>query len=128
MPTWPDDPSALPPGSPLCDIDEIAEDSPTEVRVHDSPSAPSLLLFRLGGHVRCYVNLCPHFMLPLNAQPKSFLMMSDNRIMCAHHCAVFQIEDGFCIDGPAKGACLEAVPVTISGSTVVIGDRADETS
>ena len=37
------------------------------------------------------------------------------------HGAAFRFEDGFCVDGPAKGGCLDPVPVEVVGDSVMIG-------
>jgi nitrite reductase/ring-hydroxylating ferredoxin subunit len=33
--------------------------------------------------------------------------------MCAYHCAVYRFEDGVCIDGPAVGLRLDALPIEV---------------
>ena len=37
------------------------------------------------------------------------------------HGAAFRFEDGFCVDGPAKGGRLDPVPVEVAGDSVMIG-------
>jgi nitrite reductase/ring-hydroxylating ferredoxin subunit len=44
--------------------------------------------------------------------------------MCAHHSALFRFEDGKCIDGPCKGASLDAVQVVIDSDAKVVLTRA----
>ncbi len=94
-----------------------------ELNYGQGDAAFRLLLYRGAELVRAFVNCCPHFSLPLNARPDKFLLLNDGRIMCAHHCAVFRLEDGHCLDGPAKGLNLEVVPVAIMGDQIYMGHR-----
>lgn len=79
-----------------------------------------LLLLRIGSRVWGYHNCCPHFSLPLNYEPDTFHIFDGEILMCAHHTALFRIEDGVCIDGPCAGARLRTVPVVVSGGRVLI--------
>ena len=71
-----------------------------------------------GGHVQAYINLCPHFALPLNTPGAGFLAAGPGSVMCVHHCAVFRYSDGLCIDGPAAGRSLAAIPVSVIDGVV----------
>lgn len=79
-----------------------------------------MLVYRSGLEVKAFINCCPHFSLPLNARPGEFLLMSGARIMCAHHCAVFRLEDGQCVDGPAGKTVLQGLPVEIRDGQVFV--------
>ena len=80
-----------------------------------------MVVFRMGPSAWGYVNVCPHFWLPLNFLPAKFLISGPGRVMCSHHSAVFRFEDGFCVDGPVKGGHLDAVPVEVVDNSVIIG-------
>lgn len=75
---------------------------------------------RGAGRVWAYVNVCPHFSLPLNSQPNTFLIVGERQVMCAYHCAVFNFADGLCIEGPAEGLSLDAVPVNLVDGDVLV--------
>jgi nitrite reductase/ring-hydroxylating ferredoxin subunit len=109
------------PGTPLCRIDAVPDGACKELRFGEGDDTFNLLLYRRGGEVRAYVNCCPHFSLPLNAQPGEFLLLKNSEIMCAYHCAVFRLEDGHCIAGPAEGMGLEPVPIRLDGAQICIG-------
>jgi nitrite reductase/ring-hydroxylating ferredoxin subunit len=94
-------------------MDSVPDGACKELRYGEGDGLFSLLLHRRGAGIRAYVNSCPHFSLPLNARPDKFLLLADARIMCAWHCAVFRLDDGHCIAGPAQGMGLEAVPVAV---------------
>jgi nitrite reductase/ring-hydroxylating ferredoxin subunit len=82
-----------------------------------------VLLYRSGLEVKAYINCCPHLSLPLNARPGEFLLMSGERIMCAHHCAVFRLQDGHCVDGPAGKTALEAVSVEVRDGQIFVEEK-----
>ena len=80
-----------------------------------------MVVFRMGPSAWGYVNVCPHFWLPLNFLPEKFLISGPGRVMCSHHSAIFRFEDGFCVDGPVKGGHLDPVPVEVVDNSVIIG-------
>lgn len=56
-----------------------------------------------------YLNICPHFALPLNHEPHSF--MAEGHILCVQHFARFRPQDGLCIEGACEGSRLDAIPL-----------------
>ena len=78
------------------------------------------MVARSGEQAWAYVNVCPHFSLPLNSQPNEFLVIGERRVMCAYHCAIFRFEDGHCIEGPAEGLGLEPVAIEVVSGDVVL--------
>ena len=108
-------------GTPLCDIGAVPDGACKELRFGDGDDSFNLLLYRRGDEVRAYVNCCPHFSLPLNAQPGEFLLLRNSEIMCAYPCAIFRLEDGHCVAGPAEGMGLEPVPVRLDGAQICVG-------
>jgi nitrite reductase/ring-hydroxylating ferredoxin subunit len=97
------------PGTALCRLEDIPDGDCVELRA----GPRSLVVMRSGAQAWAYVNVCPHFSLPLNSQPGDFLVVGERRVMCAFHCAIFRFEDGVCIEGPAEGRALERVPVSV---------------
>jgi nitrite reductase/ring-hydroxylating ferredoxin subunit len=110
-------------GTLLCRVDSVADGACKELRFGDGEGMLSLLLYRRGVEVHGYVNSCPHFSLPLNARPGKFLLLKGARLMCAWHCAVFRLDDGHCIEGPAEGLGLEPVPVTVADDHVYLDSQ-----
>lgn len=117
---WREHRSAPAPGWPLCRLDSIADGHCGELRFGADEQLLSLLLYRRGFDVRAYVNRCPHFSLPLNAGRDSFLLLTGARIMCAWHCAVFELAGGTCLEGPSLGRRLESVPVDVRDGAVYV--------
>ncbi|HTT06945.1 MAG TPA: Rieske 2Fe-2S domain-containing protein [Steroidobacteraceae bacterium] len=112
------------PGSMLCALEAIPEGGCHELTLGSAPACLSVLLWRRQGSVRAYHNCCPHFSLPLNAHAGQFLLMGSHRLMCAWHCAVFDLHDGRCLEGPAKGMALESLPVAVVAGQVIRAEDA----
>lgn len=109
-------------GTRVCDLAAIPDGGAREFRFGEGRDAFRLLVLRDGETIRGYVNFCPHFSLPLNAEPDRFLLFG-GRIYCANHTAAFRIEDGYCEDGPCRGDWLERVPLTLAHGVVTIGSN-----
>jgi nitrite reductase/ring-hydroxylating ferredoxin subunit len=103
----------------LCRFDAVPDGDCLEV-VH---GGKSLVLMRSADRVWAYINVCPHFSLPLNAQSNAFLVIGARQVMCAYHCAVFRFEDGVCIEGPAVGLKLDAVSIEIADGEICLRDQ-----
>jgi nitrite reductase/ring-hydroxylating ferredoxin subunit len=118
--SWQSHRYAPPPGERLCALESVPAGACIELRYGAGEDAFTLLLHRSGSGVKAYVNRCPHFSLPLNARPGEFLLMGGARIMCSFHSAVFRLEDGHCVDGPAVGMALESVPIEIRDGHIYV--------
>ena len=118
---WRAQPFAPGPGTRLCEIEEIPDCGALEVRFGAGKDAFGVLLLRRGETVRAYRNCCPHHSLPLNFEPDVFHTFDGELLMCAHHTAMFRIEDGYCYDGPCLGASLQRVPLVREGSLLKVG-------
>ena len=119
MTDWRTLPFAPEPGTRLCAAAEVIEGRGREVTFGDGKDAFRVVLFRPGEKLLAYHNCCPHFSLPLNYEPGKFHIF-DDELMCAHHTAMFRLEDGECFDGPCQGARLTAIAIQIRGGEVYI--------
>jgi nitrite reductase/ring-hydroxylating ferredoxin subunit len=121
MTDWRTLPGAPSPGTRLCEVGEVPDGGAHEVRFGDGKDAFGVLLLRRGEQVWAYRNCCPHYSIPLNFEPQLFHVFDGEVLMCAHHTAMFHVEDGQCFDGPCLGARLEALPLQRDGSVLRIG-------
>jgi len=96
-------------GTPLCPSGHVPEGSAKEFQFGHRRSMFRMFVVRHEGVARGYLNLCPHFSLPLNHEPDQFMV--DGLIVCVQHFARFKPADGLCIDGACEGSHLDAVPV-----------------
>ncbi len=71
-----------------------------------------MIVVRRGDDVFAYVNSCPHVGLPLDMRPGQFLNLEKTHILCTNHGALFDMENGSCLDGPCFGDSLGKIPLT----------------
>ena len=112
-------PRAPAPGTVLGSLDEISERTGREYVFGRGKSAFSMFVVRRGRDVRGYLNLCPHFSLPLNFRADEFMNGDATRIRCSMHFAEFRFEDGVCLAGAAEGGLLDPVPLVVSDDGTV---------
>ena len=102
----------------VCKIDDVPDEGARGFYIEGH----SLVALRKDGQFHLYLNWCPHLGIELNFQPDVFLDMDNEFIQCANHGALFRVEDGECLSGPCSGQSLQAVPFTIEGDEVRVGD------
>ncbi len=112
-------PRAPAPGTVLGPLEGISERTGREYVFGRGKSAFSMFVVRRGRAVRGYLNLCPHFSLPLNFRMGEFMNEEATRIRCSMHFAEFRFEDGVCLAGAAEGGTLDSVPLVVSDDGIV---------
>jgi len=126
MSDWRALPHAPAGGTRLCAADDVSEGLGKEIVFGEGKDAFRIVLFRVGERVLAYHNCCPHFSLPLNYEPDLFHLLDGGILMCAHHTAMFRIEDGACIDGPCTGASLTPIALRLAPSGWCIASGPNE--
>jgi nitrite reductase/ring-hydroxylating ferredoxin subunit len=112
-------------GARLCAVREVLAGQGKEIIFGEGKDAFRIVLFRIGERVLAYHNCCPHFSLPLNYEPELFHVLDDGVLMCAHHTAMFRLEDGECFDGPCSGARLTPIDLGLAADGwLIVGNRA----
>lgn len=122
MNDWRDIPGAPAPGVHLVDSAAASEGAVVPVTLGEKPTEFRAIVLRLDGVARAYVNLCPHFRVPLAVTGREFTT-SPGFIWCGFHSAQFRQSDGHCVDGPAKGSGLIPIPVSEFDGAIVIADE-----
>lgn len=117
---WLENPNCPKVGDRLCSIADVPDGGGFEVSFGEGETALRLLLLRKGERCWGYVNNCPHFSLPLNFEPQNFVIFED-MVVCAHHTAFFNFDDGACVDGPCAGTGLTNVPIYQRGYEIYFG-------
>lgn len=105
--------------SPLIALSALADGVPAEVEATVDGSAESLIVLRRGGHVRAWLNICPHAGRRLDWAPGRFLL-SKGQLVCAAHGATFEPDAGLCVAGPCRGQSLRTVAVAVIGDGVFL--------
>ncbi len=122
MTHWLEYPHAPAPGAVLIESAAIGEGAAVPVVIGEKPSRFRAIVTRTAGVAPAYVNICPHFRIPLAMDGRD-LTVSPGYIWCGFHSAQFRHEDGHCVDGPAKGASLTPIPVIENDGVISIADE-----
>jgi len=104
----------------LIALDDIAEGGFAEVEATIGDDAESLILYREGGEVRAWLNVCPHAGRRLDWAPGQFLKSKDGLLVCAAHGASFELVRGDCTAGPCRHDALRAVAVQVRDGGVYL--------
>ena len=110
----------------LSALNDIVDGGFAEVEATIGDDAESLILYREGGEVRAWLNVCPHAGRNLDWAPGQFLKSREGHLVCAVHGAAFELQDGTCVAGPCKGDALRAVPVCVEGGKVLLAFRTSD--
>lgn len=101
-------------------LSDIDDPGCREFQIGDGPWPFRGFVVRKGDEVYAYQNYCMHVGHPLNWQPDSFLTAERDRIICASHGAMYEIETGLCVAGPCPGKVLNKVEATVRGGRVYV--------
>ena len=112
------DPQAPPRTQMLCALDDLVDGESAGLVAEIGGERSGLIVVRQGDDVYVYVNSCPHIGAPLDFMPGQFLTADKTMILCSTHGAVFQIEDGLCVQGPCVNRSLEPVACEVRGGEV----------
>ncbi|MBQ0757121.1 MAG: Rieske 2Fe-2S domain-containing protein [Amphritea sp.] len=125
MKTWHLERNAPETGTRLCRVDEVSEDEVVEFKFGDNiKTLFRMFLYNDQGQLRAYMNVCPHFNVPLNVSPGEMFTSDRAQFMCSIHYAKFNLNDGHCTDGPCEGLGLEVIPLDIINNEVFVGNVA----
>ncbi len=106
--------------SPLIAVEAIADGAFAELEVCLEGDHESAVLYREGGSVRGWLNICPHAGRRLDWAPGQFLKSREGHLVCAAHGASFSLEDGECVAGPCKGDSLRALSLQVRDGQVYL--------
>lgn len=102
------------PGIKLCLLEELAVGAGREFR----SGRGFVAVFRGSGGISAWLNSCPHQGRSLNFAADEFLFTGEGRLVCPHHGAVFDLDNGACLEGPCKGAGLTPVTVRLEDGAI----------
>ena len=104
---------------PLLALETLPPGAFVEAEAEVDGSAESLVVHRdAAGHVRAWLNVCPHAGRRLDWAPGQFLLSKDGLLVCAVHGASFETAGGTCVAGPCRGESLRVVAVEVRDGAV----------
>jgi nitrite reductase/ring-hydroxylating ferredoxin subunit len=98
---------------PLIALNTLKDGELVEVEAVIDGETESLVVYRNGGQIRAWLNVCPHAGRRLDWAPGQFLRSKDGLLVCAAHGASFELAGGQCVAGPCRGDALRAVAVEV---------------
>tara|TARA_R110002072_G_scaffold27564_21_gene89721 strand:- start:666 stop:992 length:327 start_codon:yes stop_codon:yes gene_type:complete len=102
----------------LCRLDELED--PGSKGFENIDGQKPFFVVRRGDEVFGYRNFCPHYGAPLDWKPDAFLSYDRDMILCSMHSALFNIDDGICVDGPCPGQGLEKIEIKIIENKIYV--------
>lgn len=111
----------------ICETKEVQEEEvrgfvlarETEGKMEPWP----ILITRKGGAFHAYENACPHDGKTIDIGSGDFLDDEGNFLQCKAHGDLFDLEDGNCFIGPAKGKQLKRLDIVIDEGDICIFDE-----
>jgi nitrite reductase/ring-hydroxylating ferredoxin subunit len=73
----------------------------------------TMFVVRDGDALHAWADACPHHCTPMAWRRHAFLNAARDRIVCAAHGALFEIDTGRCTLGPCLGDTLTRIPVVL---------------
>lgn len=115
-----DIPGAPPAGTVLCRVSDLGSQGARAFQFRDGELRYDIFIQRWDDAVYAYRDSCPHLKLPLDYRGGQYLDASGRHLQCAHHGALFRVEDGYCIDGPCKRRWLTPIRLRIDGDQILL--------
>lgn len=94
----------------LCDLNDIGEMEAKGFVGRVDGKQRNIFAVRKDGSYFVYLNHCPHAGALIDHIQGKFFSGDGSLLRCGMHGALFQIEDGECVDGPCLGKSLTPVP------------------
>jgi nitrite reductase/ring-hydroxylating ferredoxin subunit len=102
----------------ICRIGDIQDnDAKGMVAVVDGKQR-NIFVARKGKEVFAYLNWCPHNQVLIDQIPNKFFNADKSYIQCSKHGALFQVDNGMCIEGPCEGESLKLLTTTVEDGVV----------
>ena len=82
----------------------------------------NIFVARKGDQAFAYLNWCPHNQVLIDQIPNKFFNADKSYIQCSKHGALFQVEDGFCVEGPCEGESLKSLTTLVEDGAIYLVD------
>jgi nitrite reductase/ring-hydroxylating ferredoxin subunit len=80
----------------------------------------NIFVVRKGDQVFTYLNWCPHNQVLIDQIPNKFFNADKSYIQCSKHGALFEIDNGLCIEGPCEGERLKSLDTVIENGIIYL--------
>ena len=114
----PDDASAAP--EKLLDLADLEDGEARALVARVNGRQRNIFVVRRGEGAVAYFNWCPHAQDFLDQIQGQFFNKDHTRLRCGKHGALFDIDSGACVLGPAEGQSLMRVPIAVRDGAVYV--------
>ena len=80
----------------------------------------NIFVVRKGEQVFAYLNWCPHNQVLIDQIPNKFFNSDMSYIQCSQHGALFEINNGLCVEGPCEGERLKSLDVNVEDGIIYL--------
>ena len=102
----------------LCKLSDLEHTGSKGVTIEHMGAPTPMFVVKKDESVFAYLNNCPHAGAPLEWKEDVFLNDEGEYIVCGMHGALFEIENGLCVDGPCFNDSLTPVAVSVVGDEI----------
>lgn len=108
----------------LCRSHDVPEGKSKSFTLTRGDSLLELFVVHFRDQFYAYKNQCPHTGITLNWQANQFMDITEQRIQCSTHGALFRITDGLCEWGPCVGKNLQPLIIeNIDGQLILASEQ-----
>ena len=106
----------------VCRLSELADIQAISRELTVGERKFSVIVCRDNNAVRVFLNSCPHTGVRLEWRENDFMDGSGKYLMCSMHGALFQPNDGVCVEGPCVGDSLVALATMVDNDCLYVLD------
>ena len=106
----------------LCLLKDIEDNGAAGMIARVSGKQRNIFVVRQGEDIHAYVNWCPHNQVLIDQIPGQFFNGDKTMLRCSKHDALFQINDGLCVEGPCVGENLQALRSHVENGVIYLED------
>ena len=104
----------------LMRLDELEEGAAKALVARVDGKQRNIFVVHKDGGVFAYLNWCPHAQDFIDQVPGQFFSGDKKLIRCGKHGALFTIDDGRCVGGPAEGQSLVKLSVGVRDGEIIL--------
>ncbi|MEK9678782.1 MAG: Rieske (2Fe-2S) protein [Rhodospirillaceae bacterium] len=106
----------------ICRLDDIPDNNAKGMVAEVEGKKRNIFVARKGDAVFAYLNWCPHNQVLIDQIPGQFYNKDYSLLRCSKHGALFNIDDGMCVQGPCEGKSLTALTTVVKdGGVYLVG-------
>jgi nitrite reductase/ring-hydroxylating ferredoxin subunit len=106
----------------ICKLSDVPDNDAKGMVAAVEGKQRNIFVARKGDQAFAYLNWCPHNQVLIDQIPNKFFNADKSYIQCSKHGALFQVEDGFCVEGPCEGESLKSLTTLVEDGAIYLVD------